>query len=95
MKKLFYRLFKPHVYKCAYNIKLIREDKRERILQALRYINKWDDMPVSFIGSSIADILKIQYDRGGQWLVLALMSPWSDLDKLQNMLPYNKNLPFK
>lgn len=87
MKKIYFILLKPSAVKRARNIKSIGLEKRNRIVEAIAYINEWYDIPVSMLFQPICDRLKIQPDASAKNLVLDLMFPNVDIEAIKKRLP--------
>lgn len=50
-------------YRRAKRFKKIRAEKIARICEAKKYLRKWDDIPMTWLFTSLCDILKIKPDE--------------------------------
>ena len=87
MKRIIYFIFKSKAFNRSKNIEAIKAEKINRIKETLKYINEWDDIPVSYMFTAICDRLKIQPNSVAKSLVYELMMPNVDINKIKKRLP--------
>lgn len=87
MKRIFFRIAKPSAFKKAKGISKIKLQRRRRILDAIRFINQWEDMPLDFIYSSICERLKMPENADTRNFIHKLIHPNVDIDEMASQLP--------
>ena len=75
------------IRKRAMRFKEIRAEKISRIEAAIREINEWQDIPMSWLYPSICDILKIKQNDGAKRLMLDLTVRRESIETLSRRLP--------
>ncbi len=87
MNKIFFKLLKPKAFKRAKNIKAIGREKRSRIINAIIYINAWQDIPVSQLLAPICETLKIEPSESARNIIHELILPNPNIEAIKKRLP--------
>lgn len=87
MKRLFFFIAKPLAFRKARNIDAIKSKRRKRIIDIIRFINQWDDMPLDFIYNSVCQRLGMEESDYSKNFIHELILPNVDIDKMAAKLP--------
>lgn len=87
MKKIFYNLFRRSVTRRAENIHAIRSERRQRIINAIQYLNEWHDIPLTFMFTAVCDRLKIAPTEAAKDFIIQLSYGNPDVEQFAKRLP--------
>lgn len=68
------------------------EIERGKIEKALQYINKWNDMPTSWLLPEFCDIMQIEPNNAAKSLLTEMCMPNFDADKCANRILKLRNI---
>lgn len=87
MKKIIYRIFKPSVCKRSYELKRKQNERLQRVEEVMDYLNKWDDIPISWQFTLLCDKLKIKPNQAAKDFIYGLNFGRIDAEKEARKLP--------
>jgi hypothetical protein len=87
MKFIYYNSFKRKVYLRWVQLTNKQSAREKRYDDAMKYINQWDDMPLSWLYSEICEKLDIKKSKAAQDLIVRMTMPCYKKEDLIKRIP--------